>query len=110
MRLIFMVIILSAAAAGASYLMHSSGNEQVPQRDDLSKFPETTGNWTMTEDRQLTAGEMRELKADDYLSRTYRSSEGVDRLPVHSLLLKSEASPNSAFAAELPARFRLDNG
>ena len=76
-RLILMVIILSAAAAGASYLMHSSGNEQVPQREDLSRFPETTGDWTMTEDRQLTAGEMRELKADDYLSRTYRSSEGL---------------------------------
>jgi len=73
---IVMLLFLLCAAAFAQYLSREGSRERVPPRVSLSEFPQQFGVWRQVEEQRLAAGQFRELKADDYISRTYVNDKG----------------------------------
>jgi EpsI family protein len=71
-----MLLFLVCAAAAAWHLTLAGERERVPSRASLSEFPQQIGVWHQEDAQILTAGESRELKADDFISRTYRDDKG----------------------------------
>lgn len=71
-----MIFFLVAAAALTHYLTSAGEREQVPARNSLADFPAQLGAWRQIDAQSLGAGQVRELKADDYLSRTYANQRG----------------------------------
>ncbi len=74
-----MLLFLLCAAAFAQYLARASERERVPPHVPLSEFPGQFDVWRQVDAQTLTAGESGELKAGDYISRTYVNDR---RLPV----------------------------
>lgn len=72
-----MLLFLSLAAAGAHYLTRAEGREHVPPRASLAEFPQQFDSWRQTDAQALSAGTLRELKADDYLSAVYTNDRGA---------------------------------
>ncbi len=71
-----MLLLLICAAAFARHLARAGEREQVPPRALLSEFPPQFGAWRQIDEQTLSAGGFRELKPDDYLSRTYVNDAG----------------------------------
>lgn len=72
-----MLLCLLFAASFGYYLRGASEGERVPPRTALSGFPEQLDGWRQIEAKNLGAGQIRELKADDFLSRTYTNDQGA---------------------------------
>ncbi len=72
-----MLLFLSLAAASAHYLTRAEGREHVPSRASLAQFPQQFDSWRQTDAQALSAGTLRELKADDYLSAVYTNDRGA---------------------------------
>jgi EpsI family protein len=72
-----MLLFLLLAAAGAQYLTRAEEREQVPPHDSLARFPQQFDSWRQTDAQALSAGTLRELKADDYLSAVYTNDRGA---------------------------------
>lgn len=73
---IAMLLLLLCSAAFAQYLARAGDRERVPSRVSLSAFPQSFDVWRQVDEQTLTAGAFRELKTDDYLSRTYANDKG----------------------------------
>src|SRR5262245_22443524 len=73
---IAMLLFLLCGAAFAQYLGRAGAQERVPQRVSFAEFPAQFDEWRQVDEQRLGAGEFRELKADDYLSRTYVNGNG----------------------------------
>jgi EpsI family protein len=73
---IVMLLFLICAAAFAWRLARAGDRELVPPRVSLSEFPQQFDAWRQVDTQTLSAGEYRELKPDDYLSRTYVNDRG----------------------------------
>ncbi len=73
---IVMLLFLACAAGIAQYLARASERERVPPRVSLAQFPPQFDVWRQVDAQTLTAGEFRELKVDDYISRTYVNDKG----------------------------------
>jgi len=71
-----MLLFMLCAAAFAQYLSREGAREQTPPRVSLSEFPQQFDVWRQVEEQRLAAGQFRELKADDYISRTYVNDGG----------------------------------
>jgi EpsI family protein len=72
-----MLLLLLAAAVFAQYLARAGDRERAPARASLSEFPQSFDAWRQIDAQTLTAGELRELSPDDYLSRTYANDKGA---------------------------------
>ncbi len=72
-----MLFFLLLAAAGATYLARAGDRERVPPRTSLAEFPRQVDSWQQMDAQALSAGTLRELKADDYLSAVYASDRGA---------------------------------
>jgi len=70
------LLFLLLAAAFTQYLAKASANEQVPARLRFSEFPPQLAQWKTQDEQTLESGALRELGADDYLSRTYLNEHG----------------------------------
>jgi len=73
---IAMLLFLLCAAAFAQYLSREGSLERIPPRAALSEFPQQFDVWRQVDEQHLGAGQFRELKADDYVSRTYVNDKG----------------------------------
>lgn len=73
---ISMLLFLLLSAAFAQYLSREDSRELIPPRVSLSEFPQQFGVWRQIEEQRLGEGQFRELKADDYISRTYVNDKG----------------------------------
>jgi EpsI family protein len=72
-----MLLFMLFAASVGYYLRGGSEGERLPPRTALSEFPEQLEGWRQIEARNLGGGQIRELKADDLLSRTYTNDQGA---------------------------------
>jgi EpsI family protein len=72
-----MLLFLLLAAAGAHYLARAGDREQIPPHASLAEFPRQLDSWRQTDAQALSAGTLRELKADDYLSAVYANDRGA---------------------------------
>ncbi len=72
-----MLVFLVGAAVTTQYLLRSSERESVPRRTPLPEFPRQIGSWREVDAHTLGAGQIRELKADDYITRTYANDRGA---------------------------------
>src|SRR5262249_12933782 len=73
---ISMLLLLLLAAGAAPYLTRARERERVPARTSLSEFPPAVDGWREVEVRTLGPGALRELGADDFISRTYVAGDG----------------------------------
>lgn len=73
---ISMLLFLLLAAGTAHYLTRVSDRERVPARAPLSEFPQDLDGWRQVDVQTLGAGALRELGADDFISRTYATGDG----------------------------------
>lgn len=73
---ILMLLFLLLSAAFAQYLSRAGSREQVPPRLSLSEFPQQFNAWRQVDAQTLSAGEFRELRPDEHLSRTYVNDAG----------------------------------
>lgn len=73
---IAMLLLLLGCASFAQYLARAGDREQAPSRFSLSTFPQAFDVWRQVDEQSLTIGVSRELRADDYLSRTYANDRG----------------------------------
>ncbi len=71
-----MLLLLIAAAGVARHLARAGEREAVPPRRRLAEFPPQLGAWRQVDEQTLSAGAFRELRPDDYLSRTYVDDRG----------------------------------
>lgn len=71
-----MLLLLLLSAAFAQYLSRAGVSERLPPRASLSEFPQQFDVWRQVEEQRLGEGQFRELKADDYISRTYVNDKG----------------------------------
>ncbi|MCI0336634.1 MAG: EpsI family protein [Acidobacteria bacterium] len=71
-----MLIFLLGAAAFIQYLARASEHERVPARTPLAELPLQLDSWRQVDAQTLGAGQIRELKADDFISRTYADNRG----------------------------------
>jgi EpsI family protein len=71
-----MLLLLLLSAAFAQYLSRAGGRGQVPSRAPLSELPQQFDVWRQIEEQLLGEGQIRELKADDYISRSYVNNKG----------------------------------
>jgi len=69
-----LLLFLLCAAAFAQFLSREGGRERAPSRVPFSEFPQQFDNWRQVEEQRL--GAFGELKADDYISRTYVNDKG----------------------------------
>ncbi len=72
-----MLLFLLLAAASAHYLTRTGDREHIPPRTSLADFPRQFDSWRQTDAQALSAGTLRELKADDYLSAVYANDRGA---------------------------------
>jgi EpsI family protein len=72
-----MLLFLLAATGFTHYLMTAGEREHAPARTSLAGFPQQLAAWRQLDEQTLGAGQIRELKADDYLSRTYVNDAGA---------------------------------
>jgi EpsI family protein len=72
-----MLLLLIAAAVLTHYLSGERDHEGERTRVLLSEFPQHLDRWKQTSVRTLGSGQERELRADDYLSRTYSDDRGA---------------------------------
>ena len=73
---VLMLLFLIGVAAFARHLTRAGERENIPSRISLSEFPLQFDVWRQVDAQTLTAGEFKELKPDDYISRTYLNEEG----------------------------------
>lgn len=71
-----MLLFLLLVAAFTQYLTRASERVSLPNRQPLSELPQQIGSWRQIDSQTLTSGTLRELAADDYLSRTYVNQDG----------------------------------
>lgn len=74
-RILVLVVVLAGVLVCREWL---SGSVVVPPRQSLDMFPSQLGTWSEVRDGRLSPGIAEVLKADDYVSRTYRSLSGVE--------------------------------
>jgi EpsI family protein len=72
-----LLVFFLLAAAFTQYLTTASEHERVPARASLSELPDSLSDWRQQEAQTLTPGALRELGADDYVSRTYVNERGA---------------------------------
>jgi EpsI family protein len=72
-----MLLLLCLSAATAHLLTRSGERDRVPTRARLAEFPRQLEEWKEIDEQTLTPGALRELGADDYLSRTYANDRGA---------------------------------
>jgi EpsI family protein len=73
--LVMLLFILGASV----YIRHLAGaaeNELVPAHTSLVEFPQQFDSWRQLDAQTLDADQFRELKAEDYISRTYTNDRG----------------------------------
>lgn len=73
---IAMLLFLLLSAVFAQHLSRAGDHERVPSRVSLSEFPQQFGVWRQIEEQRLGEEQFRELKADDYISRSYVNNKG----------------------------------
>lgn len=71
------LIFLLLAAALTQYLTNASERERLPERVPLSELPAQLDGWRQQDAQTLESGALRELGADDYVSRTYVNERGA---------------------------------
>jgi EpsI family protein len=71
------LLLLLASAITAHFLDRASSREQAPLRSPLEQFPADFSGWRQIDAQTLGAGAMRELGADEFLSRTYTAENGA---------------------------------
>jgi EpsI family protein len=74
---IAMLSLLFLSAAAAHLLMRGGERERPPARVSLAEFLRQFEEWKEIDAQTLTPGALRELGADDYLSRTYANDRGA---------------------------------
>jgi EpsI family protein len=72
-----LTIVGAILLAGAGVIAKASRVEEVPPRAPFSQFPSMVGQWRGQNNAPLTDEVLKVLGADDYLSRTFRTSESV---------------------------------
>ena len=72
-----LLVFLLLAAGFTQYLTTASERESVPAHAALNELPETLGAWRQQDAQTLTSGALRELGADEYVSRTYVNERGA---------------------------------
>ena len=72
-----MLLLLLASAVAAQFLTRAGDRESAPARAALSEFPRDFDVWRQIDAQTLTPGALRELGADDHLSRTYANDRGA---------------------------------
>jgi EpsI family protein len=77
LRYILMLLFLLVTAAFTQYLTRAGEREQQLPRTSLAQFPAQFAAWQQHDAQSLGAGQLRELKTDDYLSRTYFNDQGA---------------------------------
>jgi EpsI family protein len=73
---LMMLLFILGATLFIQYLAGAAENEFVPRRTPLPEFPQQFDSWRQIEAQTLDADQFRELKADDYISRTYTHDQG----------------------------------
>ncbi len=76
-RYLAMLVSLLFVAAFTQYLAQASERVSLPNRQPLSELPQQIDSWRQIDSQTLTGGTLRELAADDYLSRTYVNDDGA---------------------------------
>lgn len=71
------LLLLLASAITAHFLDRASSRERVPPRSPLAQFPAEFNGWRQIDTQTLGEGAMRELGADEFLSRTYVAENGA---------------------------------
>jgi EpsI family protein len=74
---LIMLLFILGATVFIQYLARAGENELVPARTSLVKFPQQLDSWRQIDAQTLDSGQFRELKADDYISRTYTNDRGI---------------------------------
>lgn len=77
LRYLVMLWFLLLAAVCTQYLTRAGERERALPRAALADFPTQLAAWRQVDVQTLGAGQVRELKADDYLSRTYANDSGA---------------------------------
>lgn len=72
-----MLVFLLLVAAFTQYLTRASERVNLPTRQPLSELPEQIDSWRQIDSQTLSGGTLRELAADDYISRTYANADGT---------------------------------
>jgi EpsI family protein len=72
-----MLLFLLGATVFIQFITRAGEREQVPARSQLAEFPQQFGSWRQIDSQTLGEGQVRELKADDYISRTYANDQGA---------------------------------
>ena len=72
-----LLVFLLLAAGFTQYLTMASERENVPAHAALSELPDMLGAWRQQDAQTLTPGALRELGADEYVSRTYVNERGA---------------------------------
>ena len=72
-----MLALLLLGAAGVRFAARRGERMQAPPRASFAAFPASLGRWSQIDQQTLSPGELRELAADDTLSRTYRDADGA---------------------------------
>jgi EpsI family protein len=92
-------IVMSLILIGQLVAFHTIPNSEfVPQQPPLSQFMRNLGNWQMLQDIALEKEVQDLLKADDTLSRTYKSPDGGSSLSLFVAFFKTQragVSPHS---------------
>jgi EpsI family protein len=73
---IAMLLFLLLSAGFAQHLSRAGGHAGVPSRASLSEFPQRFDVWRQIEEQRLGEGQFRELRADDYILRSYVNDKG----------------------------------
>ncbi|MBL8169634.1 MAG: EpsI family protein [Acidobacteria bacterium] len=76
-RYVLMLSVLLLTAGVTQFLTRASDRERVPAHAALVEFPAQLDFWRQVDAQTLGAGQLRELRADDYLSRTYANDRGA---------------------------------
>lgn len=72
-----MLFFLICAAGAVNYLARAGERERTPARRLLADFPAQLTGWRQIDAQALDARQAGELKADDYISRTYANGQGA---------------------------------
>jgi EpsI family protein len=71
-----MLSFLLGATVLLQFITRAGEREHVPARERLAEFPHQFASWRQIDAQTLGEGQVRELKADDYISRTYADDRG----------------------------------
>lgn len=70
-------ILVACLLLAAGAVSRANRPEQLPQRTPFALFPVQLGDWTGVEDPPMSQSVLNELRADDYLTRTYSTRDAA---------------------------------